>query len=127
MAKPKKCPPTARQVTFLAENLVHELPYTFPTTPSILLCSFMDDLESRETMACARPLSFKSMTYVLFFVFLWFIRGRKMPLHEAAPRLLHLLGLSWLLAVANLALGRAAAAARLVITGVWAHGSLPVL
>lgn len=41
-----------------------------------------------------------------------------MPLQEAAPRLLHLLRLSWLLAVANLALGRAAAAARLVITGV---------
>lgn len=45
-------------------------------------------------------------------------RGRKLPLQEAAPRLLHLLRLSWLLAVANLALGRAAAAARLVTTGL---------
>ena len=38
-------------------------------------------------------------------------------MQEAAPRLLHLLRLSWLLAVANLSLGRAAAAARLVMTG----------
>eukprot|EP00903_Cladosiphon_okamuranus_P008302 g7988.t1 len=51
--------------------------------------------------------------------------GRKLPLQEAAPRLLHLLRLSWLLAVANLALGRAAAAARLVNTAEHAYGARP--
>ncbi|CAM9709223.1 unnamed protein product [Scytosiphon promiscuus] len=51
--------------------------------------------------------------------------GKKLPLSEAAPRLLHLLRLSWLLAVANLALGRAAAAARIVFVAEHAYGARP--
>lgn len=50
-------------------------------------------------------------------------RGRRLPLAEAAPRLLHLLRLSWLLAVANLAVGRPAAAARLVAVAESAYGA----
>lgn len=42
---------------------------------------------------------------------------------EAAPRLLHLVRLSWLLAAANLALGRPAAAARLISVAEHAYGA----
>ncbi|CAN0478060.1 unnamed protein product, partial [Laminaria digitata] len=49
--------------------------------------------------------------------------GRRLPLSEAAPRLLHLLRLSWLLATANLALGRPAAAARLIAVAEHAYGA----
>ncbi|CAM9179042.1 unnamed protein product, partial [Pylaiella littoralis] len=53
------------------------------------------------------------------------IGGRRLPLQEAAPRLLHLLRLSWLLAVANLALGRAAVAAQFVLVAETAYGTRP--
>ncbi|CAN0441859.1 unnamed protein product, partial [Ectocarpus fasciculatus] len=49
--------------------------------------------------------------------------GKRLPLSEAAPRLLHLLRMSWLLAIANLALGRAAAASRLVSVAEHAYGA----
>lgn len=42
---------------------------------------------------------------------------------QAVPRLLHLLRLSWLLAIANLALGRPAAAARLIAVAEHTYGA----
>ncbi|CAM9521889.1 unnamed protein product, partial [Ascophyllum nodosum] len=49
--------------------------------------------------------------------------GRRLPLQEAAPRLVHLLRLTWLIATANLALGRASAAARLIAVAEHAYGA----
>lgn len=107
-----------------------KLPIKYTTSRRVLattrsvLCPLVDDLVSYETNELSRSISARDFSDDFFVVCL---RGRKLPLQEAAPRLLHLLRLSWLLAVANLALGRAAAAARLVITGVCSPVTVPWL